>query len=128
MTTVSNTTDPSLKTTCHCGRVTLQLPSKPQQLNECHCTVCYKYGALWGYFKRSDVGITLNDGAVLEKYIRSDEGCQGRLSFNRCSKCGCVMAWFGEKDLATPDSKMGVNCRMSPYEVVEAIPREVSIC
>lgn len=37
----------SLVTSCHCQRIQVRLPSTPKILNECRCTVCYKYGALW---------------------------------------------------------------------------------
>ncbi len=116
-----------LVTACHCGRVQVKMPSKPLKLNECHCTVCYKYGALWGYFGRSEVTVTTSDGATLAKYIRADNG-DGDLSFNRCSHCGCMTHWWGEGDYAGLDHKMGINCRMLPLEAIEGIPRKISYC
>lgn len=117
--------DGTLWARCHCGRVEIQLPSKPEKLNERHCTVCYKYGALWGYFTRKDVSVTTND-TKLQTYIRADTGADGDISFNRCAHCGCMMFWWGELNYAGPDHKMGINCRMLPEKEIEGIERNVS--
>lgn len=118
-----------LTLTCHCARITLTLPSPPPYLNECHCTICYKYGALWGYFHRRDVEITATDGATLQKYIRSDEGSDGDISFNRCSHCGCMVCWIAEivPEAGFDGSEgIGVNCRMVEERVLEGVERRVS--
>ncbi|KAI1155712.1 Mss4-like protein [Nemania diffusa] len=49
---------PLPKATCHCGRITVALPRAPEQINECHCSVCYKLGALWAYYPRDEVAVT----------------------------------------------------------------------
>jgi hypothetical protein len=49
-----------LTLTCHCGQTSITVPHKPKYLNECRCTVCYKYGALWGYYPRSAVRVSIN--------------------------------------------------------------------
>ncbi|KAH8899944.1 hypothetical protein GQ53DRAFT_740942 [Thozetella sp. PMI_491] len=110
--------------TCHCGRVQIEMPSKPPKINECHCTVCYKYGALWGYFQRPTVTVTTSDGATVVPYIRADkDAC---CSFNRCSHCGCMTHWWGVGKYTGPEHHMGVNCRLLPIEALEGIPRSVS--
>ncbi len=111
---------------CHCGRVQITLPSKPTKLNECQCTVCYKYGALWGYFTRGALTVTTAPDARLISYQRCDEYCQGDLSFNSCSHCGCMTHWWGEKEWTGPEHKMGVNCRMLTQEEIAGIPRSLS--
>ena len=68
---------------CHCKRVQIQLPFKPEKINECHCTVCYKYGALWGYFKRDKIVIKAGEN-LLVGYVREDS--KGDLDFIR---------WYG---------------------------------
>jgi len=78
----------SLLATCHCGRVQIKLP-KPPKLNECHCTVCYKYGSLWAYFQPSEVTIKVADDTSLAEYSRSDG--DGSITFNRCCHCGCMV-------------------------------------
>ncbi len=115
----------SLTATCHCSRIHIQVPSKPQKLNECHCTVCYKYGALWGYFPRSEVLVTIADDTQLQAYAREDR--PGHVSFHRCGHCGCMLFWRGEGKFAGPEHMMGVNLRMLPESQIEDVEREVSM-
>lgn len=130
MTANQPTNDPAsgskdtLTVVCHCGRVRVQIPSRPTSLNECHCTVCYKYGALWSYFPRHDVVVTTASDTTLQQYIRED--ADGDISFNRCGHCGCMMCWRGEGEYAGPERKMGVNCRMLPESSIEGIAKRVS--
>ena len=35
-----------MKGTCPCGGVTVTLPRKPEYLNSCDCTLCFRLGAL----------------------------------------------------------------------------------
>jgi len=116
----------TVKATCHCGRVTVEMPSKPVKLNECRCSVCYKYGALWGYFQRDTVTVTTAEGANLVPYVRADT--EGGLSFNHCSHCGCMTNWWGLGPYSEPTRKMGVNCRLLPEKDIEGIPRKVEYC
>jgi len=119
----SNSTS-TLTAACHCGRVQIPLPSEPTKLNECRCTVCYKYGAIWAYYPRPNVVINTAGDAKIEKYIRADEGSDGDLSFNRCGHCGCMMFWYGEGQWAGPEHQMGINCRMLPEKDIEGIERK----
>ncbi|KXX80779.1 hypothetical protein MMYC01_203949 [Madurella mycetomatis] len=120
-----------LTLTCHCGRISVRIPSKPTDLNECRCTVCYKYGALWAYYPRGDVVVTASDKAAAVPYVRTDTGAgaQGSIEFMRCSVCGCVTHWLGLGEQYTrPTSNMGVNARMLPEGEIEGMNREVSYC
>ena len=114
----------SIKLTCHCKCVEVVMPSRPKQLSECHCTVCYAYGALWAYFTRNMVTVTVKEGAKIHQYIRDDLECCGDLSFNRCSKCGCMTHWQGEGEYSDGDHEMGVNCRLLPEKEIEGIARK----
>jgi hypothetical protein len=120
-----------LQAACHCGRIQIQLPSRPAFVKECRCSVCYKYGALWAYFPRRDVVITVSEVAKLQKYVRSDAGADGDISFNRCSHCGCMVCWFGE--VVPPGGfdgpeRMAVNCRMLSHpEVLEEVEVRVQL-
>lgn len=123
----STAVDTSLTATCHCGRVQVKMPSKPSKLNECHCSVCYKYGALWGYFEHADVEVTTSLDNKLQSYIREDTGSEGDISFECCSHCGCMVLWWGERGFAGPEHKMGVNCRLLPLEELEGIESKISL-
>lgn len=70
--------------------------------------------------------MTTAAGTELQAYIRQDEGSDGDLAFNRCSRCGCVMFWCGVGEFAGLEHEMGVNCRMLPLGDVEGIERRVS--
>lgn len=116
----------SLVTSCHCQRIQVRLPSTPKILNECRCTVCYKYGALWAYYPRPDVKISVADGARIEPYVRADG--DGDIQFNRCSHCGCMTHWWGLGPYGGPEQEMGVNCRLLPEEEADGIERKIERC
>ena len=112
---------------CHCGRVTVTIPALPERLNECRCTLCYRYGALWGYFTRADVSIT---GETVG-YVRDDADTEGSLAFHHCAHCGCLTHWQGVKnvdsrDRLCPTAKMGVNCRLLPEDAIKDAFRRVT--
>ena len=120
---------------CHCGAITLTLPTAPDRLNECHCSVCYKYGALWAYYARHKVVIAASpDAASQAPYVREDMDTKGALEFHRCGRCGCVMYWGPTPELAAKwkeqdqTVRMGVNCRMLPEEEIAGVERVVTRC
>jgi hypothetical protein len=110
------------KASCHCGAIQLILPALPTILNECRCSLCFKYGALWAYYPRDKVIFEQgSSSSQASSYVWGD----GQVEFQHCSKCGCVTHWL---DLDTSDSsaKMGVNCRMLSMETTVAIPWKVT--
>ncbi|KAK0624954.1 hypothetical protein B0T17DRAFT_531531 [Bombardia bombarda] len=139
---------PWLTATCHCGSILITLPHKPERINECRCSLCYRYGALWGYYIRGDVEVKGVGGVVIEgteakhiiatngidSYIRRedsypnrDEGAKGDISFNRCGVCGVLTHWWREKgERVGPEHKMGVNLRLVGEGGIEKIERRVT--
>lgn len=134
-----------LVATCHCRSVTVELPAAPTAVNECRCSLCWRYGALWAYYGRGDVLVTVaatvpDSGALNHagagRYLRRDDGHAGRLAFHFCAHCGCVTHWWRtaaaaapgeEKPAADPDKeKMGVNMRLAGEKAVEGVERKVS--
>jgi len=117
-----------LTASCHCGRVTLNLPSLPRIINECHCTICYRYGARWGYYRRPDVEITVSNtdkNIGLMSYVRGDPDGVGDTGFYWCTHCGCLTHWWyldedGDRD------KMGVNTRMLTETSVKGVEMKIS--
>ncbi|KAH8890068.1 hypothetical protein GQ53DRAFT_842302 [Thozetella sp. PMI_491] len=110
--------------TCHCLRVTVTIPAPPQRINECHCSICYRYGALWAYYLRGQVRIT----GETQAYAREDADGNGDLAFHRCAHCGCLTHWMGVRDTERrkrlgPEAKMGVNCRMLPESEIAGAER-----
>lgn len=107
--------------TCHCGRISVEMPSAPSKINECRCSLCYRYGALWTYFHMDAVRIRANIPEPappsnpetipktygpkdldqgrghhrdhLQSYIRSDTADCGNIGFCFCNNCGCLTHW-----------------------------------
>ena len=99
-----------LKATCHCGAVAVSIPRAPERVTNCNCSICRRYGTLWGYFAESEVRVEAAPGAL-------DEYVWGRrhLAFVRCARCGCVVRWRG---LSPEIAKTGVNIRLFEPEVI----------
>lgn len=93
-----------LTATCHCGAVKVTVPSKPEWLADCNCSICRRNGALWAYYQYHTVQVDAPEGTT-------DEYIWGRkvLAFVRCKTCGCVTHW--KRIVPVAGSKMGVNAR-----------------
>ncbi|KAI0490659.1 hypothetical protein F4859DRAFT_520383 [Xylaria cf. heliscus] len=63
MASTTSSNNPSQKATCHCGRIAVTLPNPPKDISECHCSLCYKLGALWAYYPRDQVAVTTSSPA-----------------------------------------------------------------
>ena len=100
--------------TCHCGAVRVTVPRKPRTVTDCNCSICRRYGVLWGYYTAKTVKIEARRSA-LESYSWGDK----RLKFVRCTNCGCVVAW--QRVRPDPDRKMGVNARNFALPVLETL-------
>ncbi|KAJ5525145.1 hypothetical protein N7494_011795 [Penicillium frequentans] len=109
--------DISLKSTCHCGAITVIVPHQPEEINECQCTICRRYAAAWAYYKVNEIKFDLKEGAKLSKYVWGDR----EKSFNSCENCGCICYWWPFEEIM-PDggaAKFGVNTRnMEPMEIL----------
>lgn len=93
-----------IRATCHCGAVAISIPRPPERATQCDCSICRRYGTLWGYFEQPEVGIEAEPGA-LQEYAWGAKS----LAFVRCAACGCVTHW---RPLAGRQSlRMGVNLR-----------------
>lgn len=102
-----------IKGSCHCGAVTIEVPSLPESLNDCNCSICRRYGTLWAYYTPQEVRIDYGQ-AEPDRYIWGDR----MLYFNRCKGCGCVTHW---SDVEGTRNRMGVNARMLPVELLHQV-------
>lgn len=142
-----------LTATCHCGQISIRVPHRPEYLNECLCSICFRYGVLWAYYPRDTVTITakvtglgminaisqFSKGGILDgvgdgtrQYVREGPD-QGGIAFHFCDRCGCVVYWVSVK-LDVDDEKqgkrleeveMGVNARMLGLDGIEGIERRI---
>ena len=94
--------------TCHCGAVRLSASSAPDEVTDCNCTLCRRYGALWAYYSPKDVHVTNNS---------TDIYMWGRkmIEFHRCKHCGCLTHWAPADK--TYD-RMAVNARLMAPEIL----------
>ncbi len=102
-----------IEASCHCGAVRLQIDSPPPaEVNDCRCSICRRYGALWAYYAPGRVRV-LPSGTPTDVYVWG-----GRtLETHRCRECGCVSHWVA---MDPGVDVMGVNARLMDREVLAA--------
>jgi hypothetical protein len=98
--------------TCHCGAVTITLPSMPETATSCNCSLCRRLGGVWAYYVFGTVQIT---GNTME-YIQGDK----TLRTMRCAICGCTTHW--EPLLPEAGKRHGVNLRNFEPKLLESVP------
>jgi hypothetical protein len=94
---------------CHCGAVTIEVPSAPETVTSCNCSMCRRYGALWAYYSPTVVRVT----GETATYIWGDK----TLATHRCATCGCITHWW---PLDPALDRMGVNLRLMDPAVLAA--------
>lgn len=90
---------------CHCGRLSWKVSTLPVTVTHCNCSICRRYNAAWGYYRRSQVTLEAKGGAG-ESYRWNDEV----IDFVHCRVCGCV-THYEDVDKG-PDARVAVNFRM----------------
>ena len=107
----------NLQITCHCGAIRLTFPPLRAPANECLCSICRRYGALWAYYKPHEVEV---EGET-EAYVWGKK----QLAYNRCKNCGCMTHYSVVKPEET-EPRIVVNCRMMEREGFERLESEQS--
>jgi hypothetical protein len=101
---------------CHCGAVRWSFEGVPDSATACNCTVCRRYGALWGYeFENEGIRVA----GPTQVYVRGTE-----IGFHFCPTCGCVAYWRALKARDDGRRRMGVNLRLAEPEAVASIQVE----
>lgn len=100
--------------TCHCGAISVTLPSPPEEAISCNCSICRRLGAVWAYYEFGTVRITGHPEHT-QDYIQGDK----TLKMIRCSTCGCVTHW----EPLDPESgaRHGVNLRNFEPGLLESV-------
>lgn len=98
-----------VETSCHCGRVKLEVPHAPTELTSCNCSICRRLGALWSYYAPAEVRVS---GSTVA-YRWGDQ----TLDLHHCPTCGCTTHW---SPIDPTLERMGVNARLMAPEIVEA--------
>jgi hypothetical protein len=92
----------TLKGSCHCGGVTIEVPGAPEWLGSCNCSICRRTGALFAYYP-DDAGVAVAGETV--RYIQGDR----MIALHHCGTCGCATHWDGLVEVVR---KVGVNARL----------------
>ena len=100
---------------CHCGRVTIHLPRKPDSVTQCNCSLCTKTGFRGVYFSSDEIEIA----GEFDSYVREDLK-QTYLATHRCKTCGILTHWTPLGD--PPHERMGVNARLIDSELLAGVP------
>ena len=99
-----------IQASCHCGAVRLEIDTAPEQVTDCSCSICRRYGVLWAYYNPSQVRLVPAPPRT-DTYLWDDRS----IAFHRCRTCGCVTHWSAVT--ADPD-RMGVNARLMDLNVL----------
>ena len=107
-----------VEASCHCGAVRVTIDSAPNEVTDCNCSICRRYGTLWSYHSPRQVRISPSRGAT-DVYMWDDKS----LEFHRCKTCGCVTHWAPVDAIV---DRMGVNARlMEPGVLIQARVRRL---
>jgi hypothetical protein len=97
--------EPELVAACHCGRATIRLPRKPDEVTHCNCSLCTKSGFEGVYFSSEELQIA----GEFDSYVRADSN-PAYIAQHRCRYCGIITHWTPLTD--PPHERMGVNARL----------------
>ena len=105
----------ALKGACHCGAVTWEFDEIPESATACNCTVCRRYGVLWGYdFENEKIRVS----GETTRYLRGS----GSIGFHFCPNCGCVAWWRSVGEDADGRRRIAVNLRLADPEPIADLP------
>ena len=102
-----------IEAVCHCGAVRIAVPSQPEEVTDCNCSICRRLGGLWAYYPATEV--TIAGLEATDTYVRHDGPNMGYLALHHCRTCGCTTHW---SSLDTSVDRMGVNARLMEPEVL----------
>jgi hypothetical protein len=105
-----------MRGTCHCGRVAWEVDTPPESVTACNCTICRRYGALWGY---GYIGHDIRVSGETATYRRGDGGA---IDFHFCRHCGCVTHYVATNADREGRRQTGINLRLTEPEPIAGLP------
>ena len=51
-----------IEASCHCGAIQFAVETAPAKVNDCNCSICRRYGTLWGYYHPAQVRFATESG------------------------------------------------------------------
>lgn len=100
----------TIKGSCHCGAVKLEVAEAPAKLTDCNCSLCRRVGGLWAYYQADQVKV---EGSTVA-YIQGDR----TVETHHCPACGCVTHWSG---LGEHAARAAVNFAMMPPQARQGV-------
>jgi hypothetical protein len=92
----------TVRGSCHCGKVRIEVPHPPEWLASCNCSICRKIGSLMAYYP--DDGSVRVEGETVS-YIWGDR----MIAFFHCPVCACHSHW---ESTGESYGRVGVNARL----------------
>jgi hypothetical protein len=86
---------------CHCGKVRIEVPERPDWVADCNCSLCRKLAWRVAYFPPDQVRVSGETTA----YVWGDR----MIGIHHCPTCGCGTHW---QTLGEDFGRMGINARL----------------
>lgn len=99
---------------CHCGTVKWQCSKVLQTATACNCTLCRRYGVLWGYDYQDEA---ISVSGATQAYSHGEGG----IGFHFCAHCGCVAYWRAVEVQPDGRRRIAVNLRLAEPDAVADI-------
>jgi hypothetical protein len=103
-----------LEGSCHCGTVSWRFTALLASATACNCTVCRRYGVLWGY-DYEDEGVFVSGATTA--YARGQA-----IDFHFCARCGCVAYWRAKAVDAEGRRRLAINLRLTEPGPIAHLP------
>ena len=87
---------------CHCGAVRIAVPSAPEWVGSCNCSICRRLGTLMAYYP--DDGCVRVSGETVA-YVQGDR----MIALHHCPVCACTTHW---ESTGESYGRVGVNARL----------------
>ncbi len=104
-----------LEAKCHCGNVELKVDRLPETVTQCNCSICFRYGVLWAYYKPEEVKITFN-----VEPTKTYSWLKKVIDFHHCPICGCI-THYSSTDV-TDWECVAINAKMADKDIINKIP------
>ena len=91
---------------CHCGAVRWTFQGVPESATACNCSICRRYGTLWGY------GF-FGERIVVAGETRIYQWNHKWIEFHFCPQCACVVCWRAAEPGADGRRYGAVNLRLA---------------
>jgi hypothetical protein len=91
----------SVRGSCHCGKVRLEVPGPPEWVGSCNCSICRRTGWIGAYYPDGSVRV---EGETVA-YVWGDR----MIGIHHCPTCACLTHW---RTLGADLGRMGVNARL----------------